>query len=798
MIPGNTTPEFFGAASASGGAYSISRSLRFNSADSAYLSRTPASAGNRRTWTWAGWVKRASLSTGLDVNLFTGGTTSSDTGFMGIYIDNNHKLTVAGAVSNFLVSASVYRDVSAWYHIVAAFDATQGTNANKIKLYVNSVQLTDFSIDNRASISNQDYGINQAALHEIGRASILSARYFDGYLADIYFIDGQALTPSSFTETDATTGQLIPKAYTGTYTGNSFWLPFSDNSAATATTLGKDNFNLGNNWTPNNLSITAGSGNDSLVDVPTNGAQTDTGVGGEVRGNYATLNPLFVSGNTLSNGNLDVTTSTTGSATSVGTIAVSSGKWYWEVTPTTATSISVGVLKIGGTNAELGSTADGYAYLQSGNKYNNGSSTAYGASYTSNDVIGIALDLDAGTLVFYKNNTSQGTAFSSLSGTFYSAVGDYTSGSSVASMNFGQRAFAYTAPSGFKALCTANLTTPLVVKPNTVFDTVLWTGNGSSQSITLPGGFSPDLVWLKQRSGSEWNALFNTIVGATTRLFSNSTNAEATNAQTLTAFNSNGFSVGNTAEVNGSSSTYVAWAWDAGSSTVTNTAGSITSTVRANATAGFSIITYSSGGNGSSLDTVGHGLNVSPVMFIAKNRDISDAWYVARSDFSNPASDYLQLNSTAAKTTSGSTLWSFSSSTIGIRQGTIASASNQKIVVYAFAPVVGYSSFGSYTGDGNPDGPFVFTGMRPRWVLLKNSSSGTNVWVIYDTARDTYNVAGAQIYPNLADAEFFGASLDVLSNGFKIRSTSGGLNSSGSVYIYAAFAESPFNYARAR
>jgi hypothetical protein len=120
------------------------------------------------------------------------------------------------------------------------------------------------------------------------------------------------------------------------------------------------------------------------------------------------------------------------------------------------------------------------------------------------------------------------------------------------------------------------------------------------------------------------------------------------------------------------------------------------------------------------------------------------------------------------------------------------------VISYCFAPVVGYSSFGSYTGDGNPDGPFVFTGMRPRWVLLKNSSSSTNVWVIYDTARDTYNVAGAQIYPNLSDAEFFGASLDVLSNGFKIRSTSGGLNSNGNVYIYAAFAESPFNYARAR
>jgi hypothetical protein len=184
-------------------------------------------------------------------------------------------------------------------------------------------------------------------------------------------------------------------------------------------------------------------------------------------------------------------------------------------------------------------------------------------------------------------------------------------------------------------------------------------------------------------------------------------------------------------------------------------------------------------------------------MVIAKNRDVADSWYVIRSDFSNVASDYLQLNSTAAKATSGSTLWSLSSTTVGLRQGTIASASNQKIVLYAFAPVVGYSSFGSYTGNGSSDGPFVYTGFRPRWVLLKRSDS-TESWLVIDTARDSYNLSVNNLFPNQSIAEQASASLDILSNGFKLKSTSTGGNTSGGTYIYAAFAEAPINYSRAR
>jgi len=921
-IPGSSNALFLAtAAGGGGGGYAISRSLRFNSSDSAYLSRTPASAGNRKTWTWAGWVKKCSNDTASQYLFATSNSASASAAY--IYFNDNNlrywdrRSSADGLV---LVTNAVFRDNSAWFHIVLSVDYGNATSSNRARFFVNGVEQT-YSTSSYPSATEDSY-VNAATAHYIAAPT----QYFNGLLADCYLIDGAALTPSSFTETDATTGQLIPKAFTGSYGTNGFHLEFADNSAATATTLGKDTSGNGNNWTPNNLSVTGilnyssnvttvatsiyngtpatmfdgststyygvtsssgnssisidltgknvsasstirvyatfrtgmtwqvngstvsssgvthpntgwqtlsgwstgaitsisnsvpsgnaneiyaieingtilinntGAGNDSLVDVPTNGAQTDTGVGGEVRGNYCTWNPLFSSGNTISNGNLDVTTSASGNATSVGTIGVGSGKWYWEVTPTTATSISIGILKISGTNVELGSTADGYAYLQGGAKYNSGSSTAYGASYTSNDVIGVALDLDAGTLVFYKNNTSQGTAYSSLSGTFYPAVGDYTAGSSVATANFGQRPFAYTAPSGFKALCTANLPAPLVTKPSTVMDVKLYTGNGSTQTISGLG-FEPDFVWLKGRSVAYSHQLYDQVRGAGKLLGSNTTNAEATVTDNLTAFTSAGFSLGNDAGTNQSSATYVAWAWDAGSSTVTNTQGSITSSVRANATAGFSIVTFTSNSSGNA--TVGHGLGVAPSLVILKNRTGGAGNWLVFHKAVCTKDNFLYLNSTNALGTytdvQGAAIPS--STVFGINAG-IGIAGSADCVAYCFAPVAGYSSFGSYTGNGSTDGPFVYTGFRPKWLLIKQSSVGGENWILLDSVRNTYNVLGEYLAPDASAAGSTTGLSDFLSNGFKLRvNTGAATNASGATYIYAAFAESPFNYARAR
>jgi hypothetical protein len=437
--------------------YQISRSLRFNSADSAYLNRTPASASNRKTWTWSGWVKRGRITSGQSQTLFAAGSSPAT----GVQFLNGTDIIqlydYSGAYNFRLDTTPVYRDPSAWYHIVIAMDTTQATASDRLKLYINGTQVTSFSTATYPT-QNTDYQINNNVVTYIGRTGIGTIYDFDGYQTEINLIDGQALTPSSFGETNAQTGVWQPKAYSGSYGTNGFYLNFSDNSNTTAATLGKDYSGNGNNWTPNNFSVTAGAGNDSLVDSPTSYG-TDTGAGGTVRGNYCTINPLDgTSVSATSNGNLDFTVSANGGV-ALGTMAISSGKWYWEVVGTGGdASYMVGVANASAATSTKGWLgANGWFYYNNnGNKYNNSSSSAYGATWTTGDVIGIALDMDAGSVTFYKNGTSQGTAYSSYSGlTMQPAVS--SAGTNLYTINLGQRPFAYTAPSGFKALCTQNL-----------------------------------------------------------------------------------------------------------------------------------------------------------------------------------------------------------------------------------------------------------------------------------------------------------------------------------------------------
>jgi len=777
MIPGSANPLLLATAAAGG--YTISRSVRLNASDSAYLSRTPASAGNRKTWTWAGWVKRSNLT---DQQAFwsAGNTGTNRTS---VLFDGSARIrffNYAGSVDVDLVTTPVYRDASAWYHTVIAVDTTQGTASNRIKLYVNGVQVTTFSTSTYPS-SSQDLVFNSAIAHGIGRGEQSGGEYFSGYLADIHFIDGQALDPTSFGEFSATTGVWMPKQFTGSYGTNGFKLDFADNSAATAAALGKDTSGNGNNWTPTNLSVTAGAGNDSLIDVPVNGSQTDTGVGGEVRGNYATLNPLRLQSTaTLSNGNIDLTCGTTNFGLALGTIGITSGKHYWEITCNniSATGANIGIADQAiSLTSYPGGTSTSYGYNANGFKYTNGGGSSYGASYTNGDVISVALDLDAGTLVFYKNGVSQGTAYSSLSGTFFPAVSS-GGGSSTFTANFGQRPFAYTAPSGFKALCTANLPAPTIVKPSTVMDVVLYTGTGSTLTPTSSLGFSPDLVWIKSRSAATDNTLYDVVRGAQARLESNNTDAEVTSDNGLTAFNSAGFTLGTLAQVNTNAATYAAWCWDESVS------------------AGFDIVTYT--GNATNR-TISHSLGVAPQLIIVKQRTASSAtnWAVWHTSLAN--TEYLLLNTTAAKAT-GATYWnstSPTSSVFSLGTNTDVSANSGTYVAYCFAPVAGYSAFGSYTGNGSTDGPFVFCGFRPRWVMVKRTDSTSN-WTIIDTAREGYNVDNDPLYPNLADAEGTADLADILSNGFKLRSTDASVNASSGTYVYAAFSEAAFQYSRAR
>lgn len=780
------------------GGYRIERSLRFRSDAGANLYKNiTTTATDRRKFTYSTWLKLGNLGTGVQVVANQGGVDW-------IYFINN-KLYFefsSAAGGGLLVTTQVFRDPSAWYHIVCVFDSTNATPSERMKIYVNGIQLTSFT-SNTAPTQNFLSTFMTTGDNYIGAFNGVFY-LFDGYQTEINHIDGQALTPSSFGEFNALTGVWQPKAYEGTYGTNGFYLNFSDNASTSA--LGTDYSGNGNTWTTNNISLTAGVTYDSMIDVP-----TPYDDGGNGRGNYCVLNPISNGlGSAPSNGNLRQSGISAVTSRINSTVGVSSGKWYFETTLTTAANFTtVGIGQNNITSQYPGKDSLSYAQdLENAKSINNDAQPSYGTALGSGDVFMCAFDLDNNKLFFGRNGTWFGSSdpaagtnpvYTLTAGTYNAIARPNPSGfgsGGVLDFNFGQRPFAYTPPTGFKALNTQNLPEPVIAKGNEYFDATLYTGNNTGQTVTNSGGMQPDLLWIKVRSNTYDHVLADAVRGVSPFLASNTTTAEGTNSE-LTSFNSNGFTLGATGSMarNVSGQSYVAWQWRASNAAaVTNTAGSITSTVSANPTAGFSIVTYT--GNGSTGATFGHGLSVSPSMVIVKRRNTTGNWITYHA--STGLNQYLYLNSTAASATATPT-WGVSSTTVTLQQSFIDYNNNgSTYVAYCFSEVAGYSRFGSYTGNGSANGPFVFCGFRPRFVMLKNSSNAPNVWVIHDTARDVSNVVGAQIYPNLSDAEFFGASLDVLSNGFKIRSTSGGLNGNGQTYIFMAFAEHPFKLSLAR
>lgn len=926
--PGSANPLLLASAAGAAPSYQIERSLRFNSSDSGFLSRTFTTPTGNTQWTWAGWVKRSKTASVADVLISANHSSGLDARFAFTSTDTLNFYDVGPGGE--LVTTAVYRDFSAWMHICFVYDSPNATSTDRLRLYINGTRITSSNGLGTCTYPSQNAAsnINAAKLHHIGQFATVTGYYLNGLLADIHFIDSQALTPSSFGEFD-TNGVWQPKAYTGSYGTNGFHLPFSDNSTAAA--LGTDTSGNGNDWTTHNLfandsgffrdvnfalgtntqgatdfpgavmfdgsdntgwgagqtartneytlttavaipagelwafvfagktgvtvvvenaggsivsspitnigayhwlylgsspgsikkirlvdtnpsygglaiysfrvdstrlvSIDPGSIVDSLVDTPTSYG-TDTGAGGEVRGNYATLNPLDNGGLTLANGNLDSSEGAGSWKSTRAIIGISSGKWYWEVTATSGSFLDIGISKASEAQSAsnyVGIGANGWGYVYDGKKYNSGVGVTYGATYTSGDVIGVAFDADNGTLAFYKNNVSQGTAFTGLTaGPYFPAVSNY---SSSWACNFGQRPFAFSAPLAFKALCTANLPTPTIEDGSTAMDVKLYTGNGSTQTISGLN-FSPDLVWIKGRSTAFSAAVLDTVRGASNRILTASTTAESPDSSSVNAFNSDGWTMGSDSYVNQGSATHVAWCWDAGSSTVTNTQGSITSQVRANASAGFSIVKFT-GVSSPSGETVGHGLNAPVQLYFLKGLSNStDSWIVGGGSAVGFSSrQFLRLNTTDSKgTTTANAVGVPNSSTVYVD---VRNYSGQETIAYCFAPVDGYSSFGSYTGNGSADGPFVYTDVLPRWVMIKRTDLTGN-WTIIDTAREGYNVDNDPLYPNLSDAEGTTDLADILSNGFKLRTTDASVNASAGTYIYACFGANPFAYSRSR
>ena len=787
-------------AAGQGGGYTIDRSVRLRSSASAYFSRTPASAGNRKTWTWSGWVKLGNF--GSDFNLISARTgITAPFGLLRIHsATNGYKLNYLARNSSNSTIANVstnalFRDPSAWYHVVVALDTTQATDADRLKIYVNGV-IQSVTTDTAVSL-NSEGGINGVYEHNIAKQAA-SAIYGDGYLTEVNVIDGQALDPTSFGEFNEDTGVWQPVKYTGTYGTNGFYLNFSDNT--TTTTLGEDGSGNGNDWTANNISLTSGATYDSMTDTPTPYADG---------GNYAVLNPIdssSLSGMTISAANLTYTTSSA-NAKAAASIVPSSGKWYCELTVSTASAISFGVSTL---PLPVGSTLGFYTgsigwYQGLGNVIQRDNTTLFsGFTLNNGDVLALAVDVDNKTVAFYKNGVIQHTP-STISYTYTAdvaiVVGTGLAGAG-GSINFGQRPFAYTPPSGFKSLNTFNLPDSDIVNGREYFNTVTYTGNGGTQSITGVG-FQPDLVWGKLRSTSSYHRLQDVVRGADNTLATNATDAEVA-GNGLVSFDADGFTMDSGTNIN-QAYPYVAWNWKANGAGVSNTDGSITSTVSANPTSGFSIVTYT--GNEVKGATVGHGLGVAPAMIISKGRSLGGYdWPVYHKSLTSGYS--IILNTTAAQQNTYPYFNSAtpSSTTFALPGNSDANRFTQNkngetYVAYCFAEVPGFSKFGAYTGNGSSDGPFVFTGFRPAFVMVK-ASSRTGRWIIMDTERDPHNVSYRVLSPSNSNAEDASTSYwlaDFLSNGVKLRyGADTEFNQSAQTYIYMAFAENPFKNSLAR
>jgi len=832
--------------SSAAGDYEIERSLRFNSADSANLTYTPGSDGNLQKFTFSFWMKKAYGTASGSQSPFSGyaGSGGFGTDRITIMASGSIQIEFDGSKGEWRTTR-LLRDPSAWYHIVVAIDSTQGTVADRMKLYVNGEgPITEFDV-NSGSNFTQNHSLtgfnNSGQIQQIGsyayQNSATGSSYFDGYISDFYFIDDQQLTPSSFAETNDDTGQWIPKKYSGTYNAQSYHLTFSDNSGTTATTLGKDSSGNSNNFTPTNLSVANDYGCDSVIDTPTNNFPTYLSIQGPYDGSGA---EDVVA--TFSNGSLDTVTGGQGTyAQAYTTMAFpTTGKWYVETAMTTSYNFYAGVGAFHDSKNQTPVDARVGVDFYSGDGFKDdtgGSTTGIDLGFSQWDnsggmVLGIALNMDDNEVTFYRDNVAASSAISFTWSAkdkekivFYANDGAGAVSTTTTWVNFGQRAFATSdgePPSGYKRLCSQNLSDPPITKPTDYFGILLWTGTDSVGTRLIDGlDFNPDFHLLKTRTvhAGHWGA-FDSVRGVTAgkETLLNAHSAEGTEDGATYGYITPGtggftYNTGSAGAGNGNANynwvdsgtgaTYVAWNWKANGSGSSNSSGGITSTVSASTTAGFSIVKYTGTG---SATTVGHGLGVKPEVIVVKNLTDGASVPVSISGLIGTGSDTLYWgtkNSAASSQTSVFPATLPTSTVFSVGTHAESNASSKDYIAYCFTPVAGYSKFGTYTGTGQAgtnQGVFIYTGFKPALIIIKRTDSTGN-WAWNDHKRDMNTQYGndASLYGNTTAQETTSSSLNVdfLSNGFKLRSDNSSYNGNGGVYMYMAFAERPFKYANA-
>ena len=803
------------------------QSLRFDDGSSHKLTRTFSSdVDNDKKMTISVWAKRGNLDTGSTQVILANYTSVRFLGEL-CFDSNTDRIRFDpggngdGSSNSYRVATTAeFRDVGSWYHIVLAYDSTQSTDTNRVKIYVNGEQQTVAADGSGQSFPPQNYAHEYSyngANNTIGEFGAgFNSGYLDGYLSNLQFIDGLTLDPTYFGETK--NGVWIAKEYTGSYGTNGYRLEFKNTSvgSGSSSTIGADTSGNDNHWTSSGIA----AHDCNMPDSPEN--------------NFTTLNSIY--GNlsvTLSEGNLKYTTGTSVNPVT-GTISIpTTGKWYWEVYVS-----AVGDAMIGVQNRE-NQQSNGYSgrktgyYRQGGSGGGSGSiyieGTGYGgdqASYTNGDVVSVLYNADDMKIAWYKNGSQEGLTFdvtdTDVMPIVYQASG---SGSTSGTFNFGQDStfagaisaggntdangigdFKYTVPSGYLALCSDNLPEP-TIGPNSAtqaddhFNTVTFSGTGSSPLSVTGVGFQPDWIWMKRRDSATngHNIHYDSTRGGTNALRSSAKSAQSQFGDMVVTFASDGFSFTGTDGLNSSSSySNVAWNWKAnGGTTSSNTDGSLTSTVQANTTAGFSIVTWTE--TTANAQTIGHGLGTTPAMIITKLRDDSALdWYTFHQTLTK--SNRISFNSTSTRTASG--FWNGTLDNDVFYVGYGDSYDNKSAVAYCFAEIEGFSKFGGYTGNDATDGTFVYTGFSPAFVVLRyvsGSAGGTKNWLVYDNKRSPLNPNDEVIYANQYDAESADSSFDIdlLSNGFKLRNAEGPVNNAAE-YLYMAFAEQPFKYANAR
>jgi len=741
----------------------ISNSVIFNDDDTSYLARTPGSAGDTKTFTISTWFKFANV--GQTAMLYSGRSTLSapSNAFKSTIISTGEMriFNLVGAATDWeLKTTRLFRDPSAWYHIVISMDTTQATASNRLKLYINGVQETNFSIETYPALNQttevnsnveQTWGVNRT---DGGAYN----SYLDGYLAESIVVDGQQLTSTDFGFFDDN-GDWQPINYSGIYGTNGFRLDYAV-APGTGNGAGTDVSGNVNHFTDVNLVAT-----DQVSDTPTINYPT---------GNAVKLDPDI----TLSAGNLKTVTSVNDNHILFSTMALpNTGKYYWEITydndsgGTGRFGSGIGLDSLG---LEAVSTdAASWIYLEGGTKVDT-SSSAYGSVFNATDVVGNVFDADAGTLTFYLNGVSQGIAFTGLTGGPYFPI-MLTNFSSYGTMNFGASAFSQTQVAGTTKLNSSNLSTPAIADPGLFMNTITYNGTGASNALTGVG-FQPDFNWIKKRSAAESHNLVDSVRGVGSNLASD-TNAIQDAVSRVASLDVDGFTVNNDVRVNTSAQAYVAWNW------------------KKSVTAGFDIINPVLANTAS--QTISHNLGVKPDFIIGKFQNISGEWAVYHSSLG--ATKFMRLNTNGVVATSANKWNNVEPTSTLITLGLdFQNASSFSGIFYAFTSVEGFSKFGTYIGNGSTDGPFVYCGFRPAFVLWKDTG-GLDFWYIHDAVRSIANPSVLELNPNSTEGEGGGSrDFDMLSNGFNCRSTDTHQNRSGGTFIFAAFAESPFKTSRAR